>query len=406
MYFCNMEWEQFILEHSLDDVAALALARKRHSDFPEFELALSTLECRKKLKDKVPEWYALPSLRFPLRLSAEQCSSSETARYKASVAKADGASSAIADLTGGLGVDAWAFSRVFGKVLYNEMKAELSAAAAHNFRELGAGNITVRNCELKAGNLREVLDGFQPDVIFLDPARRNSSGRKVFRLEDCTPNVMELLPELLEACPKLLLKLSPMADITLVCHQLGHVKEVHVVAAGGECKELLLLLERGWSAPYSLRLYSSGSVLPLGEADLAWTGIPCIPEAGWWLFDPGKALLKAGAFALPCYRFGMSKIERHTHIYVSPEPVPEQLRPFGRVLEILEVAPLDKRSLKEIGKKYGKADVTACNIPLTSDELRRKAGMQDGAPLHLYGVKSAEGNLLLICKAYAPDTMS
>ena len=229
-----MEFAEFILLHDADDLGAIALSRDRFAgEVEDFDLALNTLEARRKLRSKVPEWVALPQLRYPLRLSAEQCSSTETARYKASVA-ANGSAARIADLTGGLGVDSWAFSQVFDEVLYNEMRPELSDAARYNFAQLGVENIIVRNRELRPGGLADVLDGFEPDIIFLDPARRASDGRKVFRLEDCQPDVLQLLPELLADCPRLLLKLSPMADITLVCRQLQNVKAVHVVAAEGE----------------------------------------------------------------------------------------------------------------------------------------------------------------------------
>ncbi len=257
-----MEFGEFILAHNADDLGALALSRERYaSEVEDFDLALTTLEVRRKLRLKVPEWYEVPSLRYPFRLSGEQCSSSETAFYKASVAARVG--SRIADLTGGLGVDSWAFSRVATEVLYNEMKPELAAAADRNFRELGVENVTVRNCQIEPGNVSEVLDGFEPDIIFLDPARRAEDGRKVFRLEDCQPDVLRLLPELFSAAPLVLLKLSPMADITLVCRQLGSVREVHVVAADGECKELLLLLERGYGS-YTTVIYENGSILNVG----------------------------------------------------------------------------------------------------------------------------------------------
>ena len=211
-----MDFAEFILAHEADDLARLALSRDRYAaEVEDFDLALTTLEVRRKLRLKVPEWYAVPSLRYPFRLSGEQCSSAETASYKAAVASVAGRR--IADLTGGLGVDSWAFSKVAAAVLYNEMKPELAAAAEHNFRELGVENVTVRNCRLEPGNVGEVLDGFEPDIIFLDPARRSEDGRKVFRLEDCQPDVLKLLPELFSAAPLVLLKLSPMADITLVC---------------------------------------------------------------------------------------------------------------------------------------------------------------------------------------------
>ena len=468
----------FILSHDADDLASLALARGRYlAEVPDFDLALTTLEVRRKLRDKVPEWYAVPSLVFPLRVSGEQCSSSATATYKARVAMAEGIPpetvasrplpstsstgpsllqgrgwpwvsggkpSAIADLTGGLGVDSWAFAQVFDQVLYNEMRPELADAAAHNFRELGAANITVRNYALVPSSLipgslvpsslipgsdpgspvasvLQILDGFRPDVIFLDPARRAADGRKVFRLEDCQPDVLQLLPELLAACPKLLLKLSPMADITLVCKQLGCVREVHVVSADGECKELLLLLERGWTGPHTLTIVEDGAVMGLGaevpEPSLCdpshamphrgrlWAPPSYVAEGGHGfgdlcpqsiLFEPGKALLKAGAFDWPC-TFGMAKLGRHTHLYVGDE-VPEELRPFGKVFEIQEVVPMNNRSIKAVGQQHPRADVTARNIPLTSEQLRKKLGVADGGSVHIFGVHidTLSANYLLL----------
>ena len=393
-YFCNMDFAQFILAHEGEDPAALALARDRYaSEVEDFDLALNTLEVRRKLRVKVPQWYAVPQLRFPFRLSGEQCSSAETARYKASVAlRALTREKTVADLTGGLGVDSWAFAQVASAVLYNEMRPELAAAASANFKALGLTNVRVSCAELRPGGLREILDGFVPDVIFLDPARRAADGRKVFRLEDCEPDVLQLLPELLAAAPRVLLKLSPMADITLVARQLGCVKEVHVVAADGECKELLLLLERVYSGAFRLFVYENGAVLALDEE-------PEVASApsGDLLFEPGKALLKAGAFDLPC-RYGLGKLSQHTHLYLASARV-EALQPFGKWFRILETLPLDKRAMKDIGQRYPRASVTARNIPLSSDELRRRLGVADGGSVHIFGAKAASGNQLLVCES-------
>ena len=442
-----MEFKDFILAHEGDDLGALALARGRYAaEVEDFDLALTTLEVRRKLRSKVPEWYAVPSLRYPLRISGEQCSSAETARYKAAVAVGTSRneelaqnslrenprvvalrekgqkfvtrdSFCVADLTGGLGVDAWAFAQVASEVLYNEMRPELADAARQNFAALGLTNVQVSCKEVVPGNVAEVLGGFRPDVIFLDPARRSADGRKVFRLEDCQPDVLQLLPELLAACPRLLLKLSPMADITLVCKQLANVKEVHVVVADGECKELLLLLEKGYDGPYEVTVYENGSVINVtgGEGDMSkpslrdpshtralraqlWAPPSYAAEGGHgFMYEPGKGLLKAGAFELPC-GYGLEKLGRHTHLYVG-EDVPEALRPFGKVFRVLESAPLDKRSLKDIGTRYPKADVTARNIPLTSDQLRKKLGVADGGPVHIFGlhIDALSANYLLVC---------
>lgn len=437
MYFCNeMSFADFILEHEADDPVRLLLSRNKYPDI-DIDLVVTTLEVRRRLRTKVPEWYAVPSLVYPSRLSGEQCSSSGTAKYKAMVCgssvfpepslrdpsqselwvppsyAAEGGHRSvkhtapannrlrIADLTGGMGVDAWAFAQVASEVLYNEMQPELVHATEQNFRELGLTNVRFRNERIEPGNVRTVLDGFKPDVIFLDPARRAEDGRKVFLIEECRPDVLGLLPELFEACRYVLLKLSPMADITMARKRLGaHVKEVHVVAAGGECKELLFLLDREWRGACSIFVVEDGAVM----------GIPAqagnevafdMPERGNLLFEPGKALTKAGAFSLPCGQFGLAKLGKHTHLYVG-EAIPDELRPFGKVFEVLEVMPLGNRTMKEAGKRWPQAEVTARNIPLTSDLLRKKTGCAPGGDIHLFGVRvdvaSEAGNYLIITK--------
>ena len=446
-----MEFKDFILAHDGEDIAALALRRNVLSgEVPDWNLALSTLQARSKLRHKVPEWYAIPSLQYPKALSAEQCSSTETAYYKASIISQPrryafsgqnarqvaqlsqalrkngqkcetGGSIRIADLTGGLGVDAWAFSKVAKEVLYNEMDEGLCRAAEHNFRELGVNNITVTNCKIEPGLRLPIKPAMtNVDVIFLDPARRGDGGRKVFKLEYCSPNVLELLPELYEACPNIMLKLSPMADITLVCKQLPGVREVHVVATGGECKELLLLLEKGYTGSFSTYIYDSGALLKIPDQvgddvegvrndvegvrndDVSHCRLrPAIlNDQPGWLFEPGKALLKAGAFDLPC-EYGLSKLGRHTHLYVSQEPVPEELAPFGKCFEIVEALPLSGKTIKEAGKRYPKADVTARNIPITSEELAKRLGVKPGdGTLHIFGTLSdSQGKLLIIARA-------
>ena len=313
------------------------------------------------------------------------------------------------------GVPVQPFAQVFDRALYNEMRPELADAARHNFAALGLSNVTVSCAELAAGKLPLILGSFHPDILFLDPARRASDGRKVFRLEDCQPDVLQLLPELLSACPLVLLKLSPMADISLVCKQLGCVKAVHVVGAEGECKELLLLLERGYHGPHTLTVYSSGAVAevsaPSGETpDLVGGDGGVMPDpfhvmpdpdraSQAWLFDPGKALLKAGAFTWPC-QFGVQKLGLHTHAYVSARPV-DALRPFGKWYQILEIAPLNNRSVKEMGKKYPRAEVTARNLPLTSDQLRAKLGIKSGGAVHIFGLHTdtQSANLIFVCTA-------
>ena len=470
-----MTFEEFILAHQEDDTARLLLSRKQ---FPEIDvsLAVNTIESRRKLRKKVPEWHAVTALTLPSPLSAEQCSSSATAAYKAALLKrlegaagtgAGGASAGagaeettaemaigatetaieaaetaagaaegargrlrVADLTGGLGVDSVAFSRVAEEVLYNDMSPELVAAAKKNFALLGARNVRFSCRALEKGALESILDGFRPDVIFLDPARRDASSRKVFRLEDCSPDITVLLDELLAAARHILVKISPMADISILLRTLPNISEIHIVETAGECKELLLLLDRNHPADLNPSIVvarvdnpASFNTLQFNQDEIstaiprlagnagfsaipsplsqpissttqpAYTTLPAA-EKGLRLFEPGKALAKSGAFNLISERYGLTKLDKNTHLYVAEE-IPEDLQSFGKTFRILETAPLSRQSLKDFGRKYPRAEVTARNIPMTSEALKARLGCASGGDIHIFGVLAASQKRLI-----------
>ena len=417
------EFERFIIDNAEADIPRLLLSCK---DWPERkDLAISTIEARKKLRRKVPEWYSCPSLVYPSALSAEQCSSSATARYKASVARSIAGGGKIADLTGGIGIDSWAFAELFGEVLYNERESSLADAARQNFRTLGVGNIKVSSVDVTPLSLGNVLDGFDPDLVFIDPARRSSDGRKVFLLEDCSPDVLKLLPGLLFRCRHLLLKLSPMADIAMAVERLDRaweeylektsgtgwngnwVREVHVVSYGGECKELLVWMDREWNGPYSLICNEDGAIMTFSQDEVR-KAVPSLPESDYagFLFEPGKSLTKAGVFNALCGRFGLVKLGRSTHLYTSGAGMPsvqtlDNLRPFGKLFEVRKVLPMNKASFKEVRQSWPHSEVSARNIPLSSDELRSKLGVSSGEDAHIFGARVelpfAAGNYLFVC---------
>ena len=395
-----MNFTQFIREHADDDCARLLLGRDKWPGI-DMERAVCTIEGRRRMRDKVPSWSGCEALVYPNRLCTEQCSSEATARYKAALARDLGARR-IADLSGGLGVDAWAFSCVAEAVLYNEMNPVLAHAVRDNFAALGAGNIQVRNVEITPATLPDVLGDFRPDLIYLDPARRAADGRKLFRIEDCSPPVLPLLPALLAAAPRVLLKLSPMADITLLAKSLGGVREVHAVGAEGECKELLFLLEAGWRGAYGITVSEGSAQLrftPAEEAEAA-ARYPDAPEAlGPLLFEPGKALAKAGAFQLLSARFGLRKAGRSTHLYFA-EKMDASLSVLGKYHRIESVLPMGNAAFRRLRSEGLKAGVTARNLPLTSEALRRKIGCADGAEAHIFGLRidfagGASGNYLV-----------
>ena len=416
--------ERFILENEEAETSRLLLSCRQWpslegsalSVFDGKELVINTIESRRKLKDKVPEWYSLSSLVYPSSLSAEQCSSSVTARYKASLANRilDGVPGRIADLTGGLGVDCWAFSEVASEVLYNERNTFLVEAARHNFAVLGRDNIRLSNEDLGERSAGAILNGFRPDLIFLDPARRDSDGGKVFLLEDCSPNILALVPDLFGYSRHILLKLSPMADLSMAIERLNRsyeshleslsgsgwngnwVREVHVVASGGECKELLVWMDREWRGEYSVTCREDGGTLTFTLEEIAHSKA-IMPDSATveFLFEPGKSLLKAGVFNALCERFSLVRLARFTHLYTFGKAVTEEealsslgdLAGMGKLYRIEEVARMSKSSFKDIGRRFPRSEVSARNIPLTSAELRSKLGVRSGDDAHIFGVR-------------------
>ena len=396
----------FVQHHMNDDTLRLILERNKYPEI-DMSLVVNCIESRRTLKGKMQEWYDEPELIFPLKLSAEQCSSSATGRYKADLAEriADKRLWRIADLTGGLGVDSWYFSQKAEHVIYNEMQTVLCEAARHNFGILGASGIDVINSEVSKENLDSILDR-DVDIAYLDPARRDSKGKKVFLIEDCTPDVLNLKEDIFKRVRHILIKLSPMADITMACERLGQkCREVHVVSAAGECKELLIWMDREWNDEYTVtasELHNDGSftsfIFKLSEEKSA---VPTYlsPEKTY-IFEPGKALMKAGAFNLISERFRIAKLGRSTHYYITDnEVVALELKNYGKVYQILDCMPLDKRSIKHCAQKYPKAEITARNIPMDTEALRKKSGITSGDDAHIFGLKSdLEGNLLIAAK--------
>ena len=401
---------EFVSQHMSDDTTRLILDKGKWPEI-DMETAVNCIESRRKLKGKVQAWHDNSGLIFPLKLSAEQCSSSATGEYKAKLAGriAGKTSWSLADLTGGLGVDSWFFSQKAEKVLYNEMQTVLCEAARHNFKMLEAGNIHVSNAKAESREIGNILSGFKTDIIYMDPARRGEGGKKVFLIEECTPDVLTLREEIFCICRHLLIKLSPMADISMVCERLGKTcREVHVVTSEGECKELLIWMDREWNDGYSITAAELPSGYPAKEAatlkfmpeEEKSENAEFATEIGEYLFEPGKSLTKAGAFNVTSRHFQIPKLGKSTHYYTtSDESKAEELKRYGKSFKVLSCHPLDKRSIKEVGKSYPKAEVTARNIPLTSDALRKKLGCTSGGDVHVFGLKSdAQGALLMVCR--------
>ena len=321
-----------------------------------------------KLEFKLPSWSGL-DIKVPRSLNFQQCSGESAARYKASLVP-QGAR--IADLTGGLGADSWAFSQSAQALWYNERDAVLLDAVKHNFALLGVYNAVFNGYDITPDSAEwlDSLRAFGPDVIYLDPARRDAAGRKVFLLEDCSPEVLKLMPSLLDIAPTVMVKVSPMADITMLRRRLeGVLSELHVVGAEGECKELLCICRK--EAEFS------GLVLAEDGVVFRPNDIP----AGPLLFVPSAAMVKSGLGP------GMCLTEYS-----------EGLTPFGRFYEVLENLPFASSTIKDVGRRYPRAEVTARGVQISSDALRAKMKTKPGGPVHIFACILGADRRLLVCQ--------
>ena len=350
-----------------------------------FQEILSGLDAQteKKMRAKLPSW-AREGCRVSVSLALEQCSSEAAAEHKASLV-----SGSLCDLTGGLGADSLAFSRRCSKVRYFERNPELVAAARENFARMGAPDIECTCAEISAES-----DIPECDWIYLDPARRSASGRKVFRLADCSPDVTLLLPLLRSKAPNIMIKLSPMADLSLIAQELGEgLKEIQVVGLGGEVKELLCILQRGFSGEYCIRALELGApgeqlVFTPSQEAAAPSKTAEDVRSGDILFEPSPVLLKAGAFR----SVGLPKLAPSTHLYIGGSALP------GKSFRILECLPFGREAFRAVSLRYPRADVSAHNIPMKSEELRERLKVKSGGDLHVFGAGTPSGKILIVAQ--------
>ena len=361
-------------------VQDLALQRNKykHLSDEEWRWFLQQVEGRERTADKLPTFTAINDWWYPVRLSCEQCSSEATARYKASILRRT-IRGRLLDLTGGYGVDTYFLSEHFDHTDYVEQNAELCRIATHNF---AAKPITIHH-----STAEDFLASVgQYDLIFLDPARRDSHGGKVFRLEDCTPNVVELLPALLTHGKRIMIKLSPMLDITQAVTTLSQVTwDIYVVAIKNEVKEVLLL-SGGSGRITAIDLSKKEQAFTFTrEEEINSEAInvrsTINSEAINYLYEPNAAILKAGAYKLVAQRFGLQKLDVNTHLYTS-ETLVENFP--GRVWKVKEPTPTLPK-----GKEMKQANVLVRNYPLTAEQLKKKLHLRDGGTAFVIGCRVA-----------------
>lgn len=421
MTIMNDETREFVAMHRNEDVRELALKAKRVEGL-DLPLALDQIAGWQIASKKLPQWASCEGIVYPPHISMEQCSSQFTAQYKSEIAQtllapaatvrarvSDSAESvmqtaksafqlsdspesdtlvarsSMVDLTGGFGVDFSYLARGFSQATYVERQRHLCDLAEHNMAALG-----LDQARIVCGDGVEYLRQMGPvDFIYLDPARRDEHGSRTYAIEDCTPNVLELRDLLLAKSQYTLVKLSPMLDWRKAVADFdGTVREVHIVATGNECKELLLVLgQQVHEEPSAPRVFCVNDNQRIDYDSAAYTqglriGGKPLPEAKNYLYEPNASIMKAGCFDLVEERFGVTQVGPSSHLFVSATPVADFP---GRGFAIEAIGGMNKKDIKRLLNGTKQANIAVRNFPLTAPQLRKKLKLADGGPVYLFG---------------------
>ena len=372
MIMKNQATLDFIREHADDDVRQLALRGSKMSEV-DLSYALEQIAGRQKAHTKLPSWASIDGIVYPPHLSMEQCSSELTARYKASIA---GKGALFVDLTAGF-VD---------------------------YRLLKVFVITFR---YKYRHFLHTMN--HADLLFIDPARRDEHGGRTYGIADCTPNVLEMLDEMLEKADRVMIKLSPMLDWRKAVADLGKVNDVHIISVDNECKELLLAVnseERGKnSASPSLRVVCVNLLSDGNKECFEFDGYHASPSSSAFhfspfdsrfLYEPNASIMKAGCFGLLEQRFGVMQLDKNSHLFVSDKEV---IGFPGREFLIEKRTSMNKRELKAALADIDKANITVRNFPMSVAELRKRLKLKEGGEVYIFATTIAnEGHQLLVCR--------
>jgi len=369
----NTGVQDFIKNNLTTDIVSVLLKTSDFDTVSSKELA-AQIEAKNKCKNKLPSWYRTKNIYYPNKLNIEQCSSEITAEYKAQIVGGN----SLVDLTGGFGVDSYYFSKKIEQVYHCEINEHLSKIVAHNFDVLGVKNTKVIPLD-GLGFLQNSNEEY--DWIYLDPSRRSASKRKVFLLSHCTPDIMEHLELLFKKSKNILLKTSPLLDISSGLKQLKNVKEVHIVAVNNEVKELLWVLQGGFVN--EVRVKTINLKKGLKETyDFIWSEEKktslTFAEPQNFLYEPNASILKAGAFKLIAEHYKVKKLNLHSHLYTS-----EELVQFpGRSFKIKNVFDYNKKELKKLSNT--KANITVRNFPESVENIRKRFKIKDGGEDYLF----------------------
>ena len=404
----------YALEHRDEDPRTLALKAKVPDNVNLTE-ALQQIAGWQTARTKLPEWARHDGIIYPPHLAMEQCSSEQTARYKAGVVaqllgeKArDGV---FYDLTGGFGVDFSYIAPLFRKAVYVEQQENLVEVARHNFKTL-----SLDNAEACCGNAVEMLRSIDhATMIFLDPARRDNNGGRTYALSDCTPDILTMKDELFSKADFLMLKLSPMLDWRAVVQQLGSVKELHIVSVKNECKELLVVAapllspQRGEDVSPQVEDNALTVFCVNDEQQFVFTPLspktvtkvissPFGGDKRGALLVPNSSIMKAGCFAELAHHYDVSPISANSHLFVSPHFIDDFP---GRQFEIVAISSMNKRELRTTFAGISQANVAVRNFPMSAEQLRQRLRLRDGGDNYVFATTEEDGqHIIFLCKKH------
>lgn len=387
--------QTFIDRHLKDDLSSLILKGSPVPDVSIQEIA-QQIEGKRKAEKKLPTWFKTKNILYPKKQNLSQTSSETTAKYKASLVSGE----RLIDLTGGFGIDSFFFSQTMDHVTHCELNSDLSSMAEHNFIQLGKRN----NIQFLCGNgvqlLQETDQNF--DWIYLDPSRRSDTGNKVFRLEDCQPDMTEILPILFEKGKKILLKTSPLLDLSLGISLLKNVVEIHIIAVSNDVKEVLWILS---PEPHldktiikTINFKGQKKEMFQGAFEEEQNQIPSCSEPLQYLYEPNAAVMKSGLFNTLATQTTIEKLHPNTHLYTSDK----QIVFPGRTFKILKKFPFKPNILKrEIA--FAKANIAIRNFPLSVAQLRKQLKFKDGGDHYLFFTTDLDHQkIVLICEKIKP----
>ena len=393
-----MNTEQFIKQFAAEDVHSLALKAQKYPDV-DMPFALNQIAGRQAALKKLPSWAATEGVIYPPHISMEQCSSEFTAEYKHGILqRLAWENYTLTDLTGGFGVDFMYMSKGCKHAVYVERNKVLCDTAVKNTSVFGRDNVEIINDE--AENYLSSMTG--SDIIYADPARRDAAGGRTYAISDCTPDVIQLLPELLKKAKYVVLKLSPMLDHNKTVEDLNKVckcvREVHIVSTANECKELLVVLSKNASDEYTLYCVNDEDVFSYSSSDVH-KATPIYKDDDFtdlYLYEPNASIMKSGCFAQISETYKMPVIACNSNLFVSREINKEFP---GRAFHIVRTTTMNKKELSRAMSGIKKANITVRNFPMTVPVLRKRLKLSDGGDTYIFATTTTSGtHMLFICE--------